>query len=161
MLMNNQLNQMQMPMNNEGFMNNQIMMNQMNGINQMPMQTMASQLNQFQNANMQFQNPNPNQNPPNQNDDMSIQFSSTIENFKTISVLCKADEKMRDVIIRYWSKIGRNPPDEVRYIFGTKNVNQDLSVSENGLFNGHVIQVILTENVKGANNFHSLNFESN
>jgi len=162
MLMNNQLNQMQMPMNNEGFMNNQIMMNQMNGINQMPMQTMAaSQLNQFQNANMQFQNPNPNQNPPNQNDDMSIQFSSTIENFKTISVQCKADEKMRDVIIRYWSKIGRNPPDKVRYIFGTKNVNQDLSVSENGLFNGHVIQVILTENVKGANNFHSLNFESN
>ena len=48
------------------------------------------------------------------------------------------------------SKIGRKPPDKVRYIFGTKNINSDLTVSENGLFNGHVIQVILTENVKGA-----------
>ena len=113
------------------------------------MQTMAAnQLNQ--NANILFQNPSPNPNQFNQNDDMSIQFSSTIENFKTISVQCKSDEKMSDVIIRYWSKIGRKPPDKVRYIFGTKNINSDLTVSENGLFNGHVIQVILTENVKGA-----------
>ena len=142
---------MQMPMNNEGFMNNQIMMNQMNGINQMPMQTMAAnQLNQLQNANILFQNPSPNPNQFNQNDDMSIQFSSTIENFKTISVQCKSDEKMSDVIIRYWSKIGRKPPDEVRYIFGAKNINSDLTVSENGLFNGQVIQVILTDNVRGA-----------
>ena len=151
MFMNNQFNQMQMPMNNAGFINNQITMNQMNGMNQIPMRVMAAnQLNLLQNANMQIQNPNPNQNQINQNGEMSIQFSSTIENFKVISVQCKEDDKMSDVITKYWSKIGRNPPNKVQYIFGVKNVNLDLTVSENGISHGQVIQVLLTENVKAA-----------
>ena len=151
MFMNNQFNQMQMPMDNAGFINNQIMMNQMNGINQIPMNVMAAnRLNLLQNANMQIQNPNPNQNQINQNGEMSIQFSSTIENFKVISVYCKEDDKMSDVISKYWSKIGKKPPNKAQYIFGAKNVNLDLTVAENGICNNQVIRVLLAENVKGA-----------
>jgi len=148
-MMQNQFNQMNTPMNNAGFMNNQIMMNQMNGMNNMPMQAMAvNNMNQFQ--NMQFQNPSPNPNQFNQNGDMSIQFSSSDPRFKSISVQCKDNEKMSAVILRYWSKIGQNPPTEVKYIYSAKNINPDLSVSENGLLNDQVIQVVLTKNVHGA-----------
>ena len=145
----NQFNQMNMQMNNAGFMNNQVMMNQMNGMNNMPMQAMAvNNMNQMQ--NIPFQNTNPNPNQFNQNGELTIQFSSTIENFKTISVQCVPDEKMSSVVAKYWNKIGRSPPIQVKYIFSTKNINLDLSVSENGLFNGNIIQVVLTENIKGA-----------
>ena len=77
-------------------MNNQIMMNQMTAMSQMPMNAMAvNQSNFLGNMNAQLQNDNFNNNNfPNQtqDDNLSLQFQNTAQEVKSISVPCKLNK---------------------------------------------------------------------
>ena len=156
--MMNNMNQGMMNNMNQAMMNNmaqmqnyQMMMNQMNGGNQTTMKQMAeNQQNSINGMINQIQNQDQQNNPQHQSENISIKFCSTHEGLKTISVPCTLNDKMKDVIDRYWSKVGKPEPPKVRYIFGTKDVILTLTIAENGIRHGMVIQVILTENVKGA-----------
>ena len=157
--MNPMINNNQMFMNNQNQlaqmqMNNQILMNQMNAMNQMPMQTVAinqmNQLNQMASFNPQIQNQNNDCNIQSQNENMALQFRRGNEEDKTITVPCTSNEKMSAVISRYWSKTLIKDPPPARFIYAAKNINPDLTVSENGLLNQQVIEVVLTQGVRGA-----------
>ena len=77
-------------------MNNQIMMNQMTAMSQMPMNAMAvNQSNFLGNMNAQLQNDNFNNNNfPNQtqDDNLSLQFQNTAQEVKRLSVPCKLNK---------------------------------------------------------------------
>jgi len=154
--MMNNMNNNQMFMNNQMQMNNmnsQIMMNQMNAMGQMPMNVMAvNQSNFLGNMNNQFQNANLNNNfpSPTQDENLSLQFENTTQEVKSISVPCKINEVLSDVVSRYWSKLLVKDIPEAKYIFNAKNLNLTLTVAESGLNNDSIIRVVQTKGIKGA-----------
>ena len=54
-----------------------------------------------------------------------------------------------NVINRFYQKIGYRDPN-AKFIHNAKNLNTSLSISESGLINGAVIQVLFSGRVRGA-----------
>ena len=152
---NNMMNNNQMPMNNNfAQMNSQIMQSQMFLNAPIPMQVMASNLNnpmgninpQMANINMaNFQNQ-----PQPQNQNLSLKFINASIPGNKINVPCSINEKFSEVVKRYWSKVQKEKAPKARYIFNTKNMDQSLTIAELGLLPESEIQVVETEHVKGA-----------
>ena len=153
---NNMMNNNQMPMNNNfAQMNSQIMQSQMFLNAPIPMQVMASNLNnpmgninpQMGNINManNFQNQ-----PQPQNQNLTLKFINASIPGNKIDVPCSINEKFSEVVKRYWSKVQKENAPKARYIFNTKNMDQSLTIAELGLLPESEIQVVETEHVKGA-----------
>ena len=152
---NNMMNNNQMTMNNNfAQMNSQIMRSQMFLNAPIPMQVMASNLNnpmgninpQMANINMaNFQNQ-----PQPQNQNLSLKFINAFIPGNKINVPCSINEKFSEVVKRYWSKVQKEKAPKARYIFNTKNMDQSLTIAELGLLPESEIQVVETEHVKGA-----------
>ena len=134
-----------MQMNN---INNPMMANAMNVMNQMPMQEMANnQINVLNNQVSQFQNQNQGLNQ--QQGILTLKFFRTDDLQNFISIQCTVDDKVSDVIEKYWNKAGYKDPT-AKFIFNTKNLVPELSVAEAGLINNANIQVVSTKGIKGA-----------
>ena len=134
-----------MQMNN---INNPMMANAMNVMNQMPMQEMANnQINVLNNQVSQFQNQNQGLNQ--QQGILTLKFFRTDDLQNFISIQCTVDDKVSDVIEKYWNKAGYKDPT-AKFIFNTKNLVPELSVAEAGLINNANIQVVTTKGIKGA-----------
>ena len=67
-----------------------------------------------------------------------------------ISIQCALGEKVSEVIKRWRKKSGDNIPNNCRFIFNLKQLNESLTVAEAGLHNGSVIFVESRDNVKGG-----------
>ena len=134
-----------MQMNN---INNPMMANAMNVMNQMPMQEMANnQINVLNNQVSQFQNQNQDLNQ--QQGILTLKFFRTDDLQNFISIQCTVDDKVSDVIEKYWNKAGYKDPT-AKFIFNAKNLVPELSVAEAGLINNANIQVVTTKGIKGA-----------
>ena len=151
---NNMMNNNQMPMNNNfAQMNSQIMQSQMFLNAPIPMQVMASNLNNpMGNINPQMANANfKNQNQPQHQDkNLSLTFINPSIKASKIIVPCTQDEVFSEVVKRYWSKVQIEKPPKSKFIFNTKNIALSLTVAESGLIPDSVIQVVITEGVDGA-----------
>jgi hypothetical protein len=105
------------------------------------MENIANQMrniNQMQN-NIQQMGPN----------DLTLKF--TIDDGKNSMIImpCQYSEKMGDIFKRFWQKVGFIDP-KAKFIHNAKNISPSLSVSEAGLINQNIVQVLLVGRVKGA-----------
>ena len=151
--MNNNNNQMGMNMNNNlmgmNMMNQNIMNNQMPPINPILMNDKPMWMWHYNNLN---DNQNLN-NGNNSSNKINIIFEYKEKNSNTL-ILCEYYEKIRDVVKRFFDKIGIESKhyNYYKFIFNCKNLNMDLTVSENGMTNNSRIIVIKTQDVR--NNFN-------
>ena len=158
MSMNN--NQMGMGMNmgnnmnmnmNMDLMNQNIMNNKMPQINPMLMndQPMWMWIYNNLNENQNFNNPN------NSSNKIDIIFEYKDINSK-ILVLCDYNEKIIEVVKRFFDKAGIEPKyyNNFKFIFNCKNLRMDLSISENGMTSGSRVIVIKTNNIIPRNDFN-------
>ena len=81
------------------------------------------------------------------NNKFTLKF--TIDDDKNIMIIiqCQAGENMRNVIERFYQKIGYRDPN-VKLIHNVKNINPGLSIAELVLLNGSIIQVLFSRRVK-------------
>jgi len=87
-----------------------------------------------------------------QNNQFTLKFTIDDGRNTIIIIPCQAEENMGNVINRFYQKIGYRDPN-AKFIHNAKNLNTSLSISELGLLNGSVIQVLFNGRVKGANIF--------
>ena len=147
---NNMMNNMnQMNMMNNMQMNNMNMMNGMNMKNQfnpaMPMQGMQNmqgfvnnQQNNFFPNNMQQENY------------LNLIFIINDKKQTKIIIPCSYTDKMGDIFDKLWSKYGEKD-STAKFVHNAKNISPSLTVSESGLTNNTVIQVMLLRYIEGAN----------
>ena len=67
-----------------------------------------------------------------------------------LTILCSYTDKMSDVFEKLWAKYGEKDP-KAKFVHNAKNISPSLTVSESGLTDKNVIQVMLLKYVKGAN----------
>ena len=136
-------NNMNMNMNMD-MMNQNIMNNQMPQINPMLMndQPMWMWIYNNLNENQNFNNPN------DSSDKINIIFEYKDIN-SNILVLCDYNEKIKEVVKRFFDKAGIEPKyyNNFKFIFNCKNLCMDLSISENGMTSGSRVIVIKTNNI--------------
>jgi len=151
-------NQMGMGMNmgnnmNMNMMNQNIMNNQMPQINPMLMNDQPMWMwhynNLNENQNINFNNPN------NSSNKINIIFEYKDKN-SNILVLCDYNEKIKEVVKRFFDKAGIEPKyyNNFKFIFNCKNLCMDLSISENGMTSGSRVIVIKTNNIIPRNDFN-------
>ena len=145
-------NNMNMNMNMD-MMNQNIMNNQMPQINPMLMNDQPMWMwhynNLNENQNINFNNPN------NSSNKIDIIFEYKDINSK-ILVLCDYNEKIIEVVKRFFDKAGIEPKyyNNFKFIFNCKNLCMDLSISENGMTSGSRVIVIKTNNIIPRNDFN-------
>ena len=143
-------NNMNMNMNMD-LMNQNIMNNKMPQINPMLMndQPMWMWIYNNLNENQNFNNPN------NSSNKIDIIFEYKDINSK-ILVLCDYNEKIIEVVKRFFDKAGIEPKyyNNFKFIFNCKNLRMDLSISENGMTSGSRVNVIKTNNIIPRNDFN-------
>ena len=125
-------------------MQNQFMMNQMNSNHYMMNQKEENDIIQMQNMMMQ---------KPIMNKDLIISVCFELvfeENSSKVSVRCLLSEKVSEVIEKLRIKSGDNIPNNCRFIFNSKQLNESLTVAEAGLINQSIIFVVLRDKVKGG-----------
>ena len=136
-------NNMNMNMNMD-MMNQNIMNNQMPQINPMLMndQPMWMWIYNNLNENQNFNNPNNSSNKI----DIIFEYKDINSN---ILVLCDYNEKIKEVVKRFFDKAGIEPKyyNNFKFIFNCKNLCMDLSISENGMTSGSRVIVIKTNNI--------------
>ena len=151
-------NQMGMGMNmgnnmNMNMMNQNIMNNQMPQINPMLMNDQPMWMwhynNLNENQNINFNNPN------NSSNKIHIIFEYKDIN-SNIFVLCDYNEKIKEVVKRFFDEAGIEPKyyNNFKFIFNCKNLCMDLSISENGMTSGSRVIVIKTNNIIPRNDFN-------
>ena len=67
-----------------------------------------------------------------------------------LTILCSCTDKMSDVFEKLWAKYGEKDP-KAKFVHNAKNISPSLTVSESGLTDKNVIQVMLLKYLKGAN----------
>ena len=147
-IMNNNLTMYQMDSLN---MMNKQMMNQMNlpkinNILKNQMDSLILEMNLKGENMMNYQNNNLNKKGNQEIFDNKICLNF---NFHGTTILCDIDEKVSDVIERYRIKSNDNNP-KARFIYNSKQLNPDLTVSESGLTNNAIIHVEYKENMCGG-----------
>ena len=81
---------------------------------------------------------------------MNINFRTSGEGKDNkIVVQCTPDEKISEIILKYRSK-SNDRDDTKKFIFNAKQLNQDLTAAEAGIFNNANIFVVATKGIKGA-----------
>ena len=155
--MNNQMgmgmnnNQMGMGMNmgnnmNMNMMNQNIMNNQMPQINPMLMNDQPMWMwhynNLNENQNINFNNPN------NSSNKIHIIFEYKDIN-SNIFVLCDYNEKIKEVVKRFFDEAGIEPKyyNNFKFISNCKNLCMDLSIAESGMTSGSRVIVMKTNNI--------------
>ena len=129
----------------------------MNNNNQIPMNSMANNImNNFNQMNNQPMKVNP---QPQQDVNISVFFrdagltrtGKVIENSENppITIMCKYDEKVDDIIKRYRTKANFYEED-AKFIFNAKNLNPSLTVGEQGIQSNSNVFVISIKNIEGA-----------
>ena len=163
----NQMNMMNnMQMNNMNMMNGMNMMdmnlmNNMNGMNMMNPMNNFNQMNQFNPAmpmpgmqNMQgfVNNQQNNFFPNNMQQENYINLIFIINDKKQTKIIipCSYTDKMGDIFDKLWSKYGEKD-STAKFVHNAKNISPSLTVSESGLTNNTVIQVMLLRYIEGAN----------
>ena len=161
--MMNMMNQMQNTgMMNNGMMNNGMMNNGM--MMNIPMMMNNGMMMNNLMMSMTGMN-NPNNNPNNvqpssggqsaEEEGISLNFRINGEGKgnqgRLVSIQCKLDEKVDDIITRFCNKAGIKD-SEKKFVYNAKNLNRDLSAAEAGLIHNANIFVISTKGVKGAQN---------
>ena len=143
-------NNMNMNMNMD-LMNQNIMNNKMPQINPMLMndQPMWMWIYDNLNENQNFNNPN------DSSDKINIIFEYKDKN-SNILVLCDYNEKIKEVVKRFFDKAGIEPKyyNNFKFIFKCKNLCMDLSISQNGMTSGSRVIVIKTNNIIPRNDFN-------
>ena len=143
-------NNMNMNMNMD-LMNQNIMNNKMPQINPMLMndQPMWMWIYNNLNENQNFNNPN------NSSNKINIIFEYK-DKKSNILVLCDYNEKIKEVVKRFFDKAGIEPKyyNNFKFIFNCKNLCMDLSISENGMTSGSRVIVIKTNNIIPRNDFN-------
>ena len=67
-----------------------------------------------------------------------------------IIIPCSYTDKMGDIFDKLWSKYGEKD-STAKFVHNAKNISPSLTVSESGLTNNTVIQVMLLRYIEGAN----------
>ena len=109
-----------------------------------PNQTMNQ--NQMMNPNQNF-----NQNQVNESDGIYVTFrdSGAYENKKPITIKCRINEKVSDLIEKY--RVESGDRDETKkFIYNAKVLHSSLTLSQAGIMNGSNIFVVITKGVKGG-----------
>ena len=151
---------MNFAMNQNFNMNN--MMNQMHYFNMNNiMNENSNMINQNQNLNLDNFFPNINLNNPNNinnldnikftnnimgNNALNIIFSNVV-NHSNYLIVAYPEERLSEIINKFRVK-ANNYDNELIFIFNSKLLNPSLTVSENDLRNGSIIQVISTQGLK-------------
>ena len=147
MNMGNNINMdMNMNMMNQNIMNNQMPQTNPTPMNDQPMwMWIYNNLNETQNFN----------NPNNSSNKINIIFEYKDKN-SNILVLCDYNEKIKEVVKRFFDKAGIKPKyyNNFKFIFNCKNLCMDLSISENGMTSGSRVIVIKTNNIIPRNDFN-------
>ena len=73
-----------------------------------------------------------------------------------LSIYCKTDEKVSEIIKRYRTKSGFHEK-KAKFIFNAKNLCEDLTVAEAKIQHNSIIFVISLKGIQGA--YHLLNFD--
>ena len=146
---NNNMNQVnQMPFNN---MNN-MQMNNMNGMNMMNQFNPAMPMPGMQNMQGFVNNQQNNFFPNNMQQENYINLIFIINDKKQTRIIipCSYTDKMGDIFDKLWSKYGEKD-STAKFVHNAKNISPSLTVSESGLTNNTVIQVMLLRYIEGAN----------
>ena len=161
---NNQMNNMNFPMNNiNNDVNNNMDANLMNTMmrNQMMMNNNACMMdmaqisqNQIINNDMNMNNISNNSQNANYNQNdinvINIIFRNTeLKTNNAIKIKCNQNEKVSEIIRKYRERTGDREPKE-KFIFNAKELNDQLTVGQSQLYDGSIIFVVLLKGVKGA-----------
>ena len=128
-------------MQNQMFMNQMKMMQQMNN-------------NQQNNQNNQSVSESTGSNSGNNNSQPGLNVVFRVsgpggQGQPPITIQCMPDEQVSELIQRYRTKTGDKDPTK-KFIFNAKNLNQNLTVGQAGISNNGNIFVVTTQGVKGA-----------
>ena len=143
------------PMNYSMMGPNQMMFpNQMMNQNQMMNPNQMMFPNQMMNQNhMMNPNQNFNQNQDNESDCIYVTFrrSSANENEKPkpISIKCRINEKVSDLIDKYRAESG-DRDETKKFIYNAKVLHPSLTLSQAGIMNNSYIFVVVTQGIKGG-----------
>ena len=141
-------------MNNMNQMNmmNNMQMNNMNGMNMMNQFNPAMPMPGMQNMQGFVNNQQNNFFPNNMQQENYLSLIFIINDFQQtkLTILCSHTDKMSDVFEKLWAKYGEKDP-KAKFVHNAKNISPSLTVSESGLTDKNVIQVLLLKYVKGAN----------
>ena len=141
-------------MNNMNQMNmmNNMQMNNMNGMNMMNQFNPAMPMQGMQNMQGFVNNQQNNFFPNNMQQENYLSLIFIINDFQQtkLTILCSCTDKMSDVFEKLWAKYGEKDP-KAKFVHNAKNISPSLTVSESGLTDKNVIQVMLLKYVKGAN----------
>jgi hypothetical protein len=128
---------------------NNIPTNQMDSLMEMNNQMMTS-MNLMGENMMNYQNNNSNDKGNQEIFDNKICLMfKEFDNFPGISILCDKDEKVSEAIRRYRIKSNDNNP-KTRFIFNSKKLNPNLTVSESGMTNNCYIYICHIGQIPGC-----------
>ena len=141
-------------MNNMNQMNmmNNMQMNNMNGMNMMNQFNPSMPMPGIQNMQGFVNNQQSNFFPNNMQQENYLSLIFIINDFQQtkLTILCSCTDKMSDVFEKLWAKYGEKDP-KAKFVHNAKNISPSLTVSESGLTDKNVIQVMLLKYLKGAN----------
>ena len=103
------------------------------------------------NATIIVENDSNNNNPNNMNYKINVPFIIIFEQKSggtTLTMQCSPEEKICDLLNRYKNKIQHQ--GEMEFIYRSKNLNENLTVTQCGLKNGSKILVIFGGDIEGA-----------
>ena len=140
--MNNGMGMNNMMMNN--LLMNHYMLNQMVNM----MSNVVAKKEKIEEAEYKNKKSNEENEDPSEDDQISLVFKRTKDNkinFK-ITIICKKNEKVKDIINRYCFKTQENK-DNLLFFFNGRQLGKERTVEMEGLLNNSIIFVI---NVKDA-----------
>ena len=116
----------------------------MKGPNQMMFPNQTMNQNQMMNQNQNFS-----QNQVNESDGINVTFRRSGENKKPITIKCRINEKVSDLIEKYRAESG-DRDETKKFIYNAKALHPSLTLSEAGIENKSNIFVVVTKGIKGG-----------